>query len=124
MTKPMTLVFDIDGTVCDHQAGQSIIDAQPYKDRIALINQLHDAGNRIIYFTARGMSHNNPDDDDINKKIKKITKKQLDEWGAKYDDLIFGKPEADAYIDNRGINASDFFSAFQNKMEENRKPGV
>ena len=39
-----------------------------------------------------------------------ITKKQLDSWGAKYNELILGKPSADFYIDDKNISLIDFFT--------------
>ena len=38
-----------------------------------------------------------------------ITESQLDRWGCKYHQLILGKPSADVYIDDKGINDNDFF---------------
>ena len=38
-----------------------------------------------------------------------LTQKQLDDWGAKYHELIMGKPHADLFIDDKGMNCNDFF---------------
>jgi len=38
-----------------------------------------------------------------------LTEKQLKEWGAKYDQLILGKPSADVYVDDKGISDGNFF---------------
>jgi hypothetical protein len=38
-----------------------------------------------------------------------FTKKQLAKWKVKYDELIFGKPSADCYIDDKGVNSNEFF---------------
>ena len=38
-----------------------------------------------------------------------ITESQLDRWGCKYHKLILGKPSADYYIDDKGIDANEFF---------------
>lgn len=32
-----------------------------------------------------------------------MTKKQLDDWGLKYNQLFFGKPSANYYIDDKSI---------------------
>ena len=39
-----------------------------------------------------------------------LTKQQLEEWGVKYNELIMGKPHADLFIDDKGINCDDFFN--------------
>ena len=38
-----------------------------------------------------------------------LTKEQLDSWGCKYNELILGKPHADYFIDDKGINSNEFF---------------
>ena len=38
-----------------------------------------------------------------------LTRKQLETWNVSYDDLLFGKPEADVYIDDK---ADDIFGWF------------
>jgi len=48
-------MIDIDGTICT-QTASSYTEAEPYPDRIAKINELHDKGDEIIYWTARGMA--------------------------------------------------------------------
>ena len=46
--------FDIDGTICTNTWGE-YEDAEPFFDRIKIINDLYEKGNHITYFTARGM---------------------------------------------------------------------
>ena len=79
------------------------------KERIEKINQLFDDGHTIKYFTARGMGRYNDDADKAREKFYGLTKMQLDIWGCKYHELILGKPSADYYIDDKGINSDDFF---------------
>ena len=92
--------IDIHGTICSNTYGE-YEDAQPYKDRVKTINKLHREGNEIILFTARGTTT------DIDWEI--LTKKQLLEWNVLYDQLIFGKPEADIYIDDKAKDSFGWF---------------
>ena len=39
-----------------------------------------------------------------------MTEQRLEEWGAKYHDLILGKPAGDVYIDDKAVEANDFFN--------------
>ena len=87
----MKYVIDIDGTICSQEKDYS--QAQPFLDRIEKINKLYDNGNYIVYFTARGT--------ETGINWRKITEKQFKEWNVKYHELIFGKPSADYYIDDR-----------------------
>lgn len=92
----MKYVIDLDGTLCTQE--QDYSKAQPFMDRISKVNQLHDLGNKIVIFTARG-SESGID-------WKEVTYKQLLSWNVNFDDLIFGKPSADYYIDDRNLNCS------------------
>jgi hypothetical protein len=38
-----------------------------------------------------------------------LTRRQLRTWGIQYDKLILGKPSGDIYVDDKGVNSSDFF---------------
>tara|TARA_Y200000002_G_C22574943_1_gene618287 strand:- start:80 stop:979 length:900 start_codon:yes stop_codon:yes gene_type:complete len=91
-----TYVFDIDGTICTNTNGE-YKNAEPFLNNIQKINYLYSKGNYIKYFTARGSG--------TGIDWYEITKKQLDSWGAKYHELILGKPEGDIYVDDKGINA-------------------
>lgn len=105
----MKYVFDIDGTICDKQKDSDYDSSIPKKDRINKINKLYDEGNYIIYLTARGMGRYNNDADLAKARFYDITELQLRVWGCKYHKLILGKPSGDFYIDDKGINADDFF---------------
>ena len=108
--------IDIDGTICTPGTCRECQyeGATPKKDRIKVINKLYDEGNYIIYFTARAMGRNsNLPNEEARIKAKEIieplTKMQLDICGCKYHELIFGKPHADLFIDDKGINCDDYF---------------
>ena len=77
-------VFDIDGTICTNTYGD-YKKAKPYQNNILKINSLYQEGNYIKYFTARGSG--------TGIDWYEFTKKQLDSWGAKYHELILGKPD-------------------------------
>lgn len=96
----MKYIVDIDGTICNNTGG-NYENAQPYKDRIEKINNLYEAGNYIIYWTARGGNSG------IN--WGSLTRKQLAEWGCKYDELNMKKPAYDLWIDDKAINSEEYF---------------
>ena len=109
----MRYCVDIDGTICTPTVGRAYEKAEPWNDRISTINKLYDEGNHITYFTARGMGRFS---DDPNASVKAsallfdLTEQQLKDWGCKYNDLILGKPHADIFIDDKGIQCDDFFN--------------
>jgi len=100
--------FDIDGTICTNTWGD-YEEAIPFYNRISMVNELYDKQNYIIYFTARGMGTCNGDIKKIHDKWYDFTENQLMGWNCKYNELMFGKPYADSYIDDRGISDKDFF---------------
>jgi hypothetical protein len=104
----MRYVIDIDGTICTSSNGNYTL-AKPLKKRIKKINLLYDNGNDIILYTARGMNTFNGDYQKTYDKYYIFTQNQLKNWGVKYHQLILGKPSGDIYIDDKGVNAYDFF---------------
>lgn len=106
----MTYVFDIDGTICNNTYGKYET-AEPNNERIEFINKLYDEGNKIIFFTARGMKTLNGDIGEVYKKYYDFTEMQLKKWKVKYHQLRLGKPSGDLYIDDKGANDEDFFAA-------------
>ena len=104
-----TYVVDIDGTICDWEAGRDYTLASPFLERIQAINKLYDEGHTIKYYTARGMGRYAGRSDKAIESFYAITESQLDRWGCKYHKLILGKPSGDYYIDDKGISADEFF---------------
>ena len=94
-----TYIFDIDGTICENTNGKYEL-ASPYASRINFINKLYDEGNVIKFFTARGST--------TGIDWFEFTHSQLKKWGAKYHELILGKPHGDIFIDDKAYNCNDW----------------
>ena len=106
----MRYTVDIDGTICFPGQGEHrYTHATPMWDRIQTINKLYDEGHIITYLTARGMGRYNNDRELSEKEFYEFTKNQIESWGCKFHNLYLGKPSADYYIDDKGINDKDFF---------------
>jgi len=102
-------VVDIDGTICSTAVEGDYEESTPFKERIKKINSLYDEGHTIIYFTARGMGRYNNNPIKAIQRFYSMTEEKLKKWGAKYHDLILGKPAGDIYIDDKGVEAEEFF---------------
>jgi CMP-N-acetylneuraminic acid synthetase len=89
-------VFDIDGVIAKLQPNNDYEKAQPNGEMIKAINKLYQHGNEIVLFTARGYV--------TGLDWEEVTRTQLSAWGLKYHKLLFGKPNADYYIDDKMIN--------------------
>lgn len=94
--------FDIDGTLCSNTDGAYEL-AEPDPGAIARVNSLYAAGHRIVLYTARGST--------TGLDWRALTERQLASWGVRYHDLFLGKPQADVYIDDRGVNAKEWMDA-------------
>ena len=94
--------FDIDKTILfwDKNYNNCTVD----KDIKRLINSLHMSGHTIILHTARKMKTYKGNVRLARKSIEAKTKTQLEFFGIMYDEIYFGKPSADIYIDDKGIN--------------------
>lgn len=105
----MIYVFDIDDTICTKSVADDYSSCSPIKERINIVNRLYDEGHTIIMMTARGMCRSKGNQNAADELMREITEAQLSDWGVKYNDLYFGKPFADFYIDDKAINDKDFF---------------
>ena len=92
-----TVCFDLDGTLCTNTFGDYEA-AEPFPWAIERVNDLARAGHTIVVFTARGTATGIDWD--------AVTRGQLERWGVRYDDLRFGKPSADVYVDDRAVHTS------------------
>lgn len=92
----MIYCFDIDGTLCSKTDGD-YAQAEPFHERIAVVNALHAAGHTIKLFTARGST--------TGIDWRPVTQAQMEAWNVRHHELIMGKPEADIFIDDKAFNA-------------------
>ena len=110
----MRYTIDIDGTICTPGSTNETrySGATPIQERIDYINLLYDTGSYITYLTARGMGRFNNSRELAEKEFFDFTYNQLKEWGCKFHELHLGKPSGDYYIDDKGVNANEFFSGY------------
>ena len=108
----MRYTVDIDGTICTPGTTEETryTGATPIQERIDVINQFYDDGHYITYLTARGMGRYNNSRELAEKEFFVFTYNQLRSWGCKFHQLHMGKPSGDYYIDDKGVNANEFFS--------------
>ena len=109
MMNNIKLVFDIDDTICNNK-NRDYENAIPFKNIIKKINKLHKQGAKITLYTSRGMVSCNGNIDKIIKKNKAILERWLEKNKVEYDELVFGKPLGDMYIDDKAINVNDFIN--------------
>ena len=86
----MIIYVDIDGTIC-HTENSDYENSIPNFTHIEKINKLHNEGNEIVYWTARGGT--------TGIDWSKHTKQQIDNWGCCYTRIEKQKkPHYDLFI--------------------------
>ena len=96
----MRIIYvDIDETICFYSGKREYDKAEPNKENIEKINQLYEQGDKIVYWTSRGYV--------TGLDWREVTEKQFEEWGVKYHELKFQKPNYDLFIDDKAVNIDE-----------------
>jgi capsule biosynthesis phosphatase len=102
--KKLRICLDLDGVISDFRKdGQSYADVSPIPGAIEKIKQLRANGHYIIIHTARHMKTCNGNVGMVQAKIGKATIDWLEQHNVEYDELHFGKPWANIYIDDNAF---------------------
>lgn len=101
----LRICFDLDNTLVSYPAiPYDYSTVKPIHKNIDLLTKLKNSGHEIIIHTARRMKTHNHNVGKVIKDIASITIETLEKFNIEYDELIFGKPYADIYIDDKAIN--------------------
>ena len=102
------ICFDLDSTLVYRPTTPGDYNTcRPIQENIDMCNYLKTLNHYIIIHTARRMRTHNGNVGGVIKDIGKLTLDSLHSLNIRYDELIFGKPYADVYIDDKSINAND-----------------
>jgi capsule biosynthesis phosphatase len=101
----LRICFDLDNTLVSYPTiPGDYTSVTPIQKNIELLNKLKSMGHEIIIYTARRMMTHKHNIGKVIKDIGRITFQTLEDLNISYDEIIFGKPIADIYIDDRSIN--------------------
>ena len=103
----MKICIDIDGVLCTlRKSHETYAEVQPLPGAVEKLRSFKEAGHYLILNTARHMAT-------CNSNVGMVVAKQgktLIDWlcyhGIVYDELWFGKPHADVYIDDNAYRFS------------------
>ncbi len=101
-------LIDIDGTICDdipNEQSHLFATAKHFPDALETINNWHEGGNYICFFTARVEEH------------REVTEKWLKDNGFKFHQLLMNKPrikdgQSYHWIDNKPVKATTYITKF------------
>lgn len=104
--KKQRICFDLDNTlVTIPLINGDYSTVKPIQKNINFLKYLRKFGHTIIIYTARRMKTHNSNLGNVMADIGKITFETLDKFEIPYDEIYFGKPYANIYIDDAAINA-------------------
>ncbi len=113
----MRIVIDLDGVICNlKNPNESYADIMPNYEIINLMKEWKQSGNTIIIYSARHMRTCKGNVNEVIKKIGTQTKNWLKKWSVPYDEIYFGKPYGDIYIDDLAITFTNT-AELKNKLE-------
>ena len=105
-TKYNTFVIDLDDTICFTE-NRDFEHSKPYKEVIDKVNELYNKGWKIVIYTARG-AKSCKTLEEREKKYRALTEKWLKKNKVEYTELLFGKPNADYYVDDKNMSIEEF----------------
>jgi len=118
----MRIVIDLDGTICEiKKPGQSYADVLPLPGAVERLRELKSANHYIIISTARNMQTCESNLGKVMRNIGKITLDWLEQHGIEYDEIYFGKPNAEVYIDDRAFPFGSWDQVTDSALEEKAK---
>lgn len=108
LIQPKRYCFDLDNTLVTFpKIANDYSTVSPIQRNIELVRYLKRFGHTIIIYTARRMKTHKGNVGKIMQDVGKITFETLDKFDIPYDELYFGKPQADLYIDDLALNCFD-----------------
>ena len=102
------ICFDLDNTLVSYpRIKNDYTSVEPIQHNINFLKYLKSFGHTIIIYTARRMKTHKGDVGKCLCDIGKITFDTLSKFDIPFDEIYFGKPYADIYIDDLALNCYD-----------------
>ena len=116
----MKICVDLDGTIaCNKKAGESYEDVEPMPQAVESLKKLEKEGFYIIIHTARHMGTCKNNLGQVIAKQAAVVTNWLKKYDIPYDELLFGKPNVDYFIDDKGIGFTDWQSTTKFLINKN-----
>lgn len=106
-SEPLRVCFDLDNTLVSYPTiPGDYYSVEPIQRNIDFVKLLKSLGHTIIIHTARRMKTHSGNVGAVISDISRVTLDTLDKFAIPYDELYFGKPYANFYVDDLSINPS------------------
>ena len=114
----MRIVLDLDGVICElKKPNETYLEVKPNHDFILKMREWKKEGHYLIIHTGRHMKTCDGNVEEVIKKIGPATSEWLKKWDVPFDEIHYGKPYGDVYIDDLGITFSSV-KQLEKKMKE------
>ena len=118
----ITLVFDIDGTICPiKKKEEEYADLVPNDEMIKKIREYKREGARIVFYTSRNMNTYKGNIGLINANTARVLLNWLDKWNIPYDEIVYGKVwpgKRGFYVDDRAVRPDEFLKHTEDELIE------
>jgi capsule biosynthesis phosphatase len=111
----MRICFDIDGVIASLKTpSQSYSEVFPLEGAREALRALRLEGHEVILYTARHMKTTNGNVAKVLAREGKTLLDWLERHGIEYDEILFGKPYADLYVDDNAFR----FTSWRKFLED------
>lgn len=121
----LRLCIDLDGTICEtKRQDQDYADVVPLPGAIEAMKDFKARGYYVVIHTARNMRTYNSNVGAVIRNQAKTVIDWLDKYEVPYDELLFGKPHVDYFIDDKGLtftNWADMRETLLTKEQDKKK---
>lgn len=122
MYNDVTLIFDVDGTLCPiKKQNEEYSNLIPDEQMINKLKYYKDEGAKIVIFSSRNMKTYEGNLGLINANTAIIMQEWLRKWNIPYDEIYFGKPwpgHKGLYIDDRAVRPNEFLDHSFEELEK------
>ena len=121
MYKGITLIFDVDGTLCPIKSkDEKYENLIPSQEMVEKLRYYKENGAKIVLFSSRNMNSYGGNLGLINANTSVIMQDWLKKWNIPYDEIFFGKPwpgHRGLYIDDRAVRPDEFLKYSYDELE-------
>ncbi len=115
----MRIVIDLDGTICPIKGkGETYADLKPNEGAVERLHALKNEGHYLIIQTARNMATCESNLGKVMKNVGKVTLDWLERYNIPYDEIYFGKPNGELYIDDRAFRFGNWSAITQELLTD------